>query len=1633
MADRLDRFWSVLENGVDCIRPLPESRRADVEAMLAALGIPPEAASIPEAAYLDAVDRFDCSFFRLSPKEASLMDPNQRLFLETAWGAIEDAGYGGKQLVGSRTGVFVGYGSDPDYKRWVASVDSSLLSTALAGNTRPIIASRLSYLLDLKGPSLIVDTTCSSSLMAVHLACRSIREGECDMAIAGGVQLHLAPVRQTNIGIEAADFRAKSFDESADGTGTGEGVAAIVLKPLDLALRDGDSVYAVVKGSAANHDGMSIGITAPNAAAQEDVIVRAWQDAGVEAESIAYIEAHGTGTKLGDPIEAEGLQRAFSRFTEKSQFCAIGSVKSNIGHLDNSAGIAGVVKAVLALRHKKIPPSLHVLEPNRNIDFVRSPLYVNDRLAEWEAGETPRRCGVSSFGLSGTNCHLVLEEASSAEEGREAENDGAGPHLLALSARSERALLALADSYLERLDDDPGIRLADLCYTANTGRGHYAVRAALLFRTGEELADRLKRLKSHLSKAKGREGDSPEGIFFGVRRTVSAGRPVLSAEEMTEHEAQSLSRLAEQWMEERAGDDLPERLARLYAEGASPDWSLLYRGQERRRLHLPAYPFEPTRCWLEPARGGNRQGGERSVAATAGADEAQADGSRSAAALLDRLVVSTTGVEVYATQWDASRDWVLSEHKIRGDSVLVGTAYLEMAVEACRLRFPGRRAALREVVFLAPLTVKPGEPARTVLVLTDRDGAVEFAVESRPADSEGDESAPVRHVQGRIDLADPAAPPAEEAAAFPDPNELRERLKAGYRVPDLARYNETSAFEFGPRWNNIESMYVGEGELLTVISMPGEYRQELDGYTLYPPLMDNALATMPLIERAIAVDSRTDEAIFLPYSYRTLRIFRPLPARFYSYVKLKDEITPLSEWIRYDIDLVGESGEPIARIEDYALKKARKRTLDADRRQPGMLHEITWLPAPLPVPSVAAQGAVLVIGSEQERTEELVRSLRRLDRETIRVAADEIFGRANDAGNSFLGDEEGLRRLLEELKDRDIRQIVYEIGPEAEKPDQWERTEPPHGNDADAVGAEVGGVFRLVRSLLGHSLRQPVELAIVSTGACRVVGEETRLHPGSAAAIGLTKVIGSEYPHLPTRAVDTDEETPPELVARELASERPASGVAAYRRSVRYLEQLRELSAPPKPESAPGPLPPSGHYLITGGTGGIGLEIARWLASRHPVRLVLVGRSPVPDRERWEEIVRGEGERSPKTARTARAVVELEASGSEVLWLSADAADRERMAEAIRRARERFGRIDVVVHSAGLPGSGFFIRKEPDEFREVYEAKAKGAVLLDELTREDRPDRFVLFSSNDTLIGIPGQSDYAAANSFLDAYSAYRNLRTPGTVTINWPAWLETGMAADHGTNKDSLLKAIPTARALEAFEAALRSGADRVVVGELHAAGELNGMTWADFPIPLSPGLRRKISIAGGGAPAARGESAASRAARSKAASRDESREEIEAAVSGVWRDVLGYEDVNVYDSFFEIGGDSIQITRVHGLLEERFPGLTTVADLFTYPTIAAISQYIEGELASRSGSEGDGIRSPLRAAFQDSHRDPHQEPLQDSYRGLFRDEAAAASAADRDDDPGSGIDGLLDAFVRGEIDIEQAVEAYERLGVIK
>ncbi len=592
-ANSAKEYWMNLKAGIDCIGEYPEDRKNDVKDYINVVAETFTEKDMVEGGYLDEISGFDYSFFKITPKEAQILNPCQRLFLQSAYKALEEAGYVTENGEDDKIGVYVGASKSIfDYERLTSLSIKDNHSDYAIGNLYSMISGRTSYTLDLKGPSITMDTACSSSLVAVHSAYKAILNGECNMAVAGGVKINLLPIK-TKIGIEASDSRAKVFDDSSDGTGCGEGVGVIILKSLKQAKKDHDNIYAVIKGSAINQDGKTAGITAPNSLSQTELLCDAWENAKIDPASLSYIETHGTGTKLGDPIEIDGICKAFARYTDKKEFCRVGSVKANIGHLFEAAGIAGVIKVALMEKYGMIPPLVHFKKLNHRINMMDSPLSIADKLQKVAVKGSDFRCGISSFGFSGTNCHVVLEGYQSKELCEEKKSN-----ILTLSAKTKDSLMKLVESYINFLQEDGAlVPVENICYMTTSRRKHYNYRLAIVIRNREEL---LNKLNTFLVNGK---EDVNDLIYYGVHKVVNDESFDPKDFEISRNERAKLGQEVQQKIFDFENEEKMEeyfaQLADYYVKGAPISWSKIYSDEVYSKVSTPTYVFEKSRCWMD--------------------------------------------------------------------------------------------------------------------------------------------------------------------------------------------------------------------------------------------------------------------------------------------------------------------------------------------------------------------------------------------------------------------------------------------------------------------------------------------------------------------------------------------------------------------------------------------------------------------------------------------------------------------------------------------------------------------------------------------------------------------------------------------------------------------------------------------------------------------------------------------------------------------------------------------------------------------------------------------------------------------------------------------------------------------------
>ncbi|HEY1110739.1 MAG TPA: SDR family NAD(P)-dependent oxidoreductase, partial [Opitutaceae bacterium] len=787
-APDVHRFWDVLREGRDEVTEIPRERW-DIDAHFDAN---PEKAVEGKmygrwGAFLRDVDKFDPLFFNLSPVEAEMMDPQERLFLEVAWHTLEDAGYTRRELrrwaareFAANVGVFVG----------VTSNSYSLLGHAAGGPVAAptslpwSLANRISYLFNFNGPSMPVDTACSSSLTAVHLAVEAIRRGECQQAIAGGVNLYLHPSKYSHLSLMkmlSTDGKCRAFGDGGDGFVPGEGAGAVLLKPLAKALADGDRIWGVIKGTAVNHGGRTNGYTVPSPVAQAELVARALESARVDPATISYIEAHGTGTALGDPIEVEGLSRALARESAATP-CAVGSAKANIGHLESASGIAGLAKVLLQMRHRQIAPSLHANPPNPRIDFSRTPLRVQTTLGAWtrpvvHGRPMPRRAGVSSFGAGGSNAHVVIEEAPEI-----AERATAGEALIVLSAKNRERLRATAAGlldYLQRETTAPRA-LAGIAWTLQSGREAMEERVAYLARSFTELLEGLREIASEA-------GVSSAGVVW--RGKVKRERVLASVEEGAASERLA----AGEW----------KIAAEKWVAGAEIDWRALHGGADLRRVSLPGYAFARERYWIPEVPG---------IAVPA------------VAAHSPKLPAESV-VRI------AQTERVLADHVVRGTPVLPGAATLELARAAAARALGSGRVELRNVVWQRPLTADDSG-VDAVLRLRGESAGLAFEI--------GDARGEV-FVQGRAGVRAGGGGESDPV----DIGAVRERCAREIATGDLYAGFAERGIRYGEAFRVVRALRCGAGEALAELAVPEVWGAT--GGELHPALVDGALQALGAI------------------------------------------------------------------------------------------------------------------------------------------------------------------------------------------------------------------------------------------------------------------------------------------------------------------------------------------------------------------------------------------------------------------------------------------------------------------------------------------------------------------------------------------------------------------------------------------------------------------------------------------------------------------------------------------------------------------------------------------------------------------------------------------------------------------
>lgn len=1309
-ADDLDTFERRLREGTDSVREIPperwnHSRHYDPS------GNDPARSYSKWACLLDDVDRFDSLFFRISPREAELMDPQQRLFLEVSYETLQDAGHTPAGL-GTDVGVYVGAMAQ-DYA--VLSAEAALegrSSLPYAANYQ--IANRVSYAFDFTGPSLVVDTACSSSGVALHLACQDLRHGRVSAALVGGVNLILHPsrhVQYAHMGMLSRTGRCRTFGAGADGMVMGEGVGAVLLKPLSEALRDGDHVHALIRGTATNSGGHTHGFTVPSPDAQAELVSAALRDAEVDPATVTVVEAHGTGTPLGDPIEIRGLAKAFGPRVHDRPACAVGSVKTAIGHLEPAAAIAGLTKVVLQLRHRTLLPSPGASTPNPDIDFEATPFFVPDRLMPWDEAESPRRAGISSFGAGGVNAHVVLEEYQpEAHETTESRftMDSEAAELIVLSARTRDRLAVHA----RRLHDflagrKPRPALRDTAHTLRVGREPLEVRVAFVVNGMTELIDSLARLAEE-----GVEG--AEALDSAHTGRVEGGRAALT--EVFDGGTEATAFLAA-----LAARGELSKLAKLWTQGVPIDWREVLPTPAARRVPLPAYPFALARHWLPAGDGPAPATAPRPTTAPGLPGELEWDPERGRAEL----------------GWDGSEPY-LRDHVIAGHPTVPGVLYLEMARAAAEriATTPGfTTARVRGMVWSRPLVVTDGA-VRAQLCARSTAGAAPERIEVtfHEPDGEGPETA-------RCTV-------TAEAADGGQPCDL-DGWRAGLQQPERLGADAVYAamtsrgMTYGPGLRAVRSLERSAMEAVSTLTVPPDPDWAEHRFALHPALLDGALQS--------ALVGSGLPGTYLPYSLAELAVHRLPTGTCHARVRFRQRNASM---IRCDITVADDDSRAVLSLTDLVLLP---RTGPEGRAQ-AEAHAYRPVWEPVPEPSAGAgtrPPRVLVLADDPALEAEWHHAVA-----SGRVTAEVLSGTEGDGAGPAAD-----ASLVVDYRPHERRGT-------GDQP--WLATVHGLGTAAVAEGRPVTYLC-----VTGPDETDPLGVAVSAFGLS--VSRET-------ARFRCTRVEVADGAAAPG----------PERLLAEYAA-----GEAEVRYSGADAERAVRRFRPAPAVEGETAFRENGTYLITGGAGGIGRSFATHLTAAHKATVVLLGRT-APE------------ELTPPLPEAAH-------------YVQADVTDAKAVRQALDSVRERHGPLHGVIHAAGVVADALLRDKPLTSCAAVLAPKVAGTLALDEATAEEDLDFFVLMSSTAGALGNAGQTDYAMANRFLDAFAEQRTARVAAgarsgrTVSLSWPLWRDGGMRVDGQTARLTAattgFQPMPAAAGILALEKALL-GRDPVL---LLAHGDLS------------------------------------------------------------------------------------------------------------------------------------------------------------------------------------------------------------------
>lgn len=1514
-AKNIAEFWNNIKQGVESVSFFSEEQ-------LIKSGLEREQVRnpdyVPAKGVLEDSECFDALFFGYTAQESLVMDPQVRILHECAWHALEDAGYT-PGTCDDTIGMYAGASQNLNWLKrfWHQQQGDSaeFYSTAIPGN-RDLLSTLISYRLDLKGPSYFTYTACSTSLTAIHLACRALLTGECRMALAGGITVTFPKISGYMYHKEmilAPDGHCRPFDDRAAGTVFGDGAGMVLLKRLGDALTDNDCIRAVILASAVNNDGRrKVGYVAPSVEGQAEVIQTALYLAGVEPGSIGYIETHGTGTDVGDTIEIEALKKAFN--TDKKGFCPLGSLKANLGHLDSAAGVAGFIKTVLMLEHKLLPPAINFETPNPKIDFKNSPFFVNRELREWKSSSSPLRAGVSAFGIGGTNAHVILEEWSDdpcTDAGRSRYARGTGHHaqdtggrkyqLILLSARTKTALDKMTVNLGQYFKKYPGINLANAAYTLQVGRKVFQLRRMLVCSHVDGAVEAL------LSPASGKVRTFPAKLaappvvfmFPGLgAQYVNMGLELYRTEPVFRQEVDQCFEI----LSSMTDDNIYNIKEVLYPveSGSRQHAPSIPRAAEQLVIFILAYALAKLLMhWgIQPHALVGYSLGEYTAACLAGIFSLE----HALTLLVERvrLTQRTPGgamLSVPLCQKELEPYLAgcqdLSLAIDNGESCIV--AGTTTAVEALEKQMKGKRVMCLRLKNSFAMHSKMMTPILQ-----------EFEERVRQIPLKKPQICSISNVTGTWIKDEEAVDPAYWVA------HLKQTVRFADGIKELLKEKNLVFLEVGPGH-----------DLISLIARYIDKRPDCEAVNTLRPAGKELSDTRYLLNRVGILWLRGVAVDWASFHSGEKRCRIPLPGYPFDSRRLINPGTPR----RLDAPTVFNSNgaaSPPGEITGCFYIPSWNRTGSLSWR------ETAQIAAPAPTWLIFADAC----GLGQRLAELLVEKQQRV----ITVTAGENYGKQGPGAYTLNPNQDHhYEKLFGDIDEAGCMpgSIVHFWGVTGNNQNSHETSNLEYVDKIQELG--FYSILNTARAISKKNSRNKIGIAVVTDNMQDVTGEEA-IQPGKRTVLGPVKVLPLEFANLDCFSLDVVRPAAGSRQEKQLLNrllEEFGTGfnepVIAYRGNFRWVETFRQARLETLPAGTPR-LREKGVYLITGGLGGIGLLLAEYLARHLHARLVLMGRSGLPPRHRQQQVGKIEKIRS------------LQKLGAEVLVLRADVTNPDQVEQVIQRVKQRFGTLHGVIHCAGLADGAAISLRSRELSRDILAPKVRGTLVLDRTLKDMELDFFVLCSSVAAIRPGFGQAAYAGANAFMDAFAGSKNTGWGiFTVSINWDRWINIGIAAILEDLYKRFGRKVPeggitSSQGVEAFKHILgcRFHQVAVCVRDLSVLDAAPGAPGSVEPFPSEP-LTGKNSVP------EISESDYPHPLHQTENTYIAPQSETQQRIAETWQELFGIPRVGIDEDFFQLGGDSLKAIVILSKINQRLQVELGLSEVLSKPTIKELAQYIE------------------------------------------------------------------------------------------